>query len=209
MDLVLLAERSRKISILSTGHLQVKQYGHSLRRRANARNFNSSRWSIYILNLVDKTKLAYYTSPPTQYNSFVKNLAAFTAFKLVENKFCFIFVYQSIYLSICCLDSFKIVFYSMIPSLDDVKFCRKRQRFEKKLVQLLKIMVWTRQETFLTPFVEWLITICDMQMIFLKFLILFSYSRISYCISKGQKIQSLEKCKILIRYLNHIWARRL
>ena len=141
MDLVLLAERSRKISILSTGHLQVKQQGHSLRRRANARNFNSSRWSIYILNLVDKTKLAYYTSPPTQYNSFVKNLAAFTAFKLVENKFCFIFVYQSIYLSICWLVSFKIVFYSMIPSLDDVKFCRKRQQLEKKLVQLLKIMV--------------------------------------------------------------------
>ena len=87
MELVFLAERSRKISILSTGHLQVKQQGHSLRRRASARNFNSSRWSIYIFNLVDKTKLAYYTSPPTQYNSFVKNLAAFTAFKLVENKF--------------------------------------------------------------------------------------------------------------------------
>ena len=104
MELVFLAERSRKISILSTGHLQVKQQGHSLRRRASARNFNSSRWSIYIFNLVDKTKLAYYTSPPTQYNSFVKNLAAFTAFKLVENKFCFIFVYQSIYLSICWLD---------------------------------------------------------------------------------------------------------
>ena len=30
----------------------------------------------------------------------------------------------------------------MIPSLDDVKFCRKRQQLEKKLVQLLKIMVW-------------------------------------------------------------------
>ena len=141
MDLVLLAERSRKISILSTGHLQVKQQGHSLRRRANARNFNSSRWSIYIINLVDKTKLACYTPSPTQYNSFVKNLTAFTAFKLVENKFCFIFVYLSIYLSICWLVSFKIVFYSMIPSLDDVKFCRKRQQLEKKLVQLLKIMV--------------------------------------------------------------------
>ena len=30
----------------------------------------------------------------------------------------------------------------MIPSLDDVKFCRKRQQLVKKLVQLLKIMVW-------------------------------------------------------------------
>ena len=30
----------------------------------------------------------------------------------------------------------------MIPSLDDVKFCRKRQQLEKKIVQLLKIMVW-------------------------------------------------------------------
>ena len=120
---------------------RLNSHGHSLRRRANARNFNSSLWPIYIINLVDKTKLAYYTSPPTQCNSFVKNLAAFTAFKLVENKFCFISVYLSIYLSICWLDSFKILFYSMIPSLDDVKFCRKRQQLEKKLVQLLKIMV--------------------------------------------------------------------
>ena len=52
MDLVLLAERTQKISILTTSHLKVKQYGHSLRRRANARNYNSSRWPIYIINSV-------------------------------------------------------------------------------------------------------------------------------------------------------------
>ena len=56
MDLVLLAERPQKISILTTCHLKVKQHGHSLRRRANARNYKSSRWPIYIINSVDKTK---------------------------------------------------------------------------------------------------------------------------------------------------------
>ena len=54
---------------------QLKDHGN-ISILSNARNFNSSRWPIYIINSVDKTKLACYTSPPTQYNSFIKNLAA-------------------------------------------------------------------------------------------------------------------------------------
>ena len=40
----------------------------------------------------------------------------------------------------------------MIPSLDDVKFCRKRQQLEKKLVQLLKIMVWITSRNIFNSF---------------------------------------------------------
>ena len=109
---------------------QLKDHGN-IPILSNARNFNSSRWPIYIINSFGKTKLACYTSPPTQYTSFIKNLAAFTTFKLVENKFCFILF---IYLFICqFVDQFhsESFFYSMIPSLDDVKFCRKRKGLKK------------------------------------------------------------------------------
>ena len=40
----------------------------------------------------------------------------------------------------------------MIPSLDDVKFCRKRQQLEKKLVQLPKIMVWITSRNIFNSF---------------------------------------------------------
>ena len=40
----------------------------------------------------------------------------------------------------------------MIPSLDDVKFCRKGNSLKKKLVQLLKIMVWITSRNIFNSF---------------------------------------------------------
>ena len=58
----------------------------------------------------------------------------------------------------------------MIPSLDDVKFSRKRKGLKKKTFTSTKNYGLNQVEIFLAPFVEKLITICDMQMKFLNFL---------------------------------------
>ena len=60
----------------------------------------------------------------------------------------------------------------MIPSLDDVKFSRKRKGLKKKTFTSTKNYGLNQvcHEIFLAPFVEKLITICDMQMKFLNFL---------------------------------------
>ena len=45
-------------------------------RSANAhrRVWNSSRWPVYVINSVDKSKLPCYILPPTRYHSFFRNL---------------------------------------------------------------------------------------------------------------------------------------
>ena len=59
----------------------------------------------------------------------------------------------------------------MIPSLDDVKFSIKRKGLKKKTFTSTKNYGLNQvcHEIFLAPFVEKLITICDMQMKFLNF----------------------------------------
>ena len=85
----------------------------------------------------------------------------------------------------------------MIPSLDDVKFSRKRKGLKKKTFTSTKNYGLNQvcHEIFFAPFVEKLITICDMQMKFLNFLfqgILFDQQRTK------QKISIFGKCEILI-----------
>ena len=59
----------------------------------------------------------------------------------------------------------------MIPSLDDVKFCRKRKGLKKNFTSTKNYCLnQVCHKIFLAPFVEKLITICDMQMKFLNFL---------------------------------------
>ena len=72
-----------------------------------------------------KPKLACYTSPPTRYNNFIKNVPAFTAFKLVENKFCFILF---IYLFVNLLVSFIPILFLQYDSE-----LRWRKVFQKKV----------------------------------------------------------------------------
>ena len=45
------------------------------------------RWSIYIINSVDKTKLLYTTPPATQHHSFFRNYSLYSEY--VESTFCF------------------------------------------------------------------------------------------------------------------------
>ena len=55
----------------------------SLRLRANARNVSfriSLRWSIHIVNPLDKTKLSCNTPPPTQQHSFFRNFRTYSLY---------------------------------------------------------------------------------------------------------------------------------
>ena len=54
------------------------QIRYAVWRRANTRNIsfgNSLRWPIYIINSADEKKLSRYSPPPTQHQSFFKNLS--------------------------------------------------------------------------------------------------------------------------------------
>ena len=46
-------------------------------KRSKRQLWNSLRWPIYVVNLVDSAKLPFYmyTLPPTQHHSFFRNLA--------------------------------------------------------------------------------------------------------------------------------------
>ena len=50
------------------------------------------RWSIYIINFVDKTKFLYTTPPPTQHHSFFRNYSLYSIFVLVTEVFNFLSV---------------------------------------------------------------------------------------------------------------------
>lgn len=106
----------------------------------------------------------------------------------------------------------------MIPSLDDVKFSRKRKGLKKKTFTSTKNYGLNQvcHEIFLAPFVEKLITICDMQMKFLNFLfqgILFDQQRTKQKISISGKCEILITCEHAIvvhgRLSSHMWCMQM
>ena len=85
----------------------------------------------------------------------------------------------------------------MIPSLDDVKFCRKRKGLKKAFTSTKNYgLNQVCHEIFLAPFVEKLITICDMQMKFLNFL----FQEILLDQQRPKNFSIFGKCEILITF---------